>query len=156
MEEKEASVREVADVLSKKKPTAYTTVLTMFKILDKKGPVSHRTEGRAFIYSATISRSDARKHALENLLKQFFNGSPNVLAQHLTSEHDMDAEELRALQEKVDATHRLAEDRIPSQRPGTSKCIERRTRGRQSPLHPSWSYALIESGRSSPDHGPNA
>lgn len=101
---KEASVREVADELSKKKPVAYTTVLTMFKILDKKGLVSHRTEGRAFIYSAAISRSDARRQALENLMKQFFNGSPNVLAQHLISEHDMDPEELKALQEKVDAT----------------------------------------------------
>jgi len=101
---KEASVREVADELSKKKPVAYTTVLTMFKILDKKGLVSHRTEGRAFIYSPAISRSEARAHALENLLKQFFNGSPNVLAQHLLSEHEMDLAELEALQEKVAAT----------------------------------------------------
>ena len=100
---KEASVREVADELSKKKPVAYTTVLTMFKILDRKGLVSHRTEGRAFIYSPAISRSEARKHALENLLKQFFNGSPNVLAQHLLSEHDMDLAQIKALQEKVDA-----------------------------------------------------
>jgi BlaI family penicillinase repressor len=101
---KEASVREVADELSKKKPVAYTTVLTMFKILDKKGLVSHRTEGRAFIYSPAISRNEARSHALENLLRQFFNGSPNVLAQHLLSEHDMDLAELKALQEKIDAT----------------------------------------------------
>ncbi|HSX63142.1 MAG TPA: BlaI/MecI/CopY family transcriptional regulator [Pseudoxanthomonas sp.] len=99
---KEASVREVTDELSKKKPVAYTTVLTMFKILDKKGLVSHRTEGRAFIYSAAISRTEARRQALENLLKQFFNGSPNVLAQHLVNEHDMDVDELKALQEKVD------------------------------------------------------
>jgi BlaI family transcriptional regulator, penicillinase repressor len=99
---KEASVREVTDELSKKKPVAYTTVLTMFKILDKKGLVSHRTEGRAFIYSAAISRTEARTQALENLLKQFFNGSPNVLAQHLVNEHDMDVDELKALQEKVD------------------------------------------------------
>jgi BlaI family penicillinase repressor len=101
---KEASVREVADELSKKKPVAYTTVLTMFKILDKKGLVTHRTEGRAFIYSPAISRNEARSHALENLLRQFFNGSPNVLAQHLLSEHDMDLAELKALQEKIDAT----------------------------------------------------
>ena len=99
---KEASVREVTDELSKKKPVAYTTVLTMFKILDKKGLASHRTEGRAFIYSAAISRTEARRQALENLLKQFFNGSPDVLAQHLVNEHDMDLEELKALQEKVD------------------------------------------------------
>lgn len=100
---KEASVREVADELSEKKPVAYTTVLTMFKVLDKKGLVTHRVEGRAFIYSAAISRSDARKQALENLLKQFFNGSPQVLAQHLISEHDMDPDDLKALQAKIDA-----------------------------------------------------
>ena len=102
---KEASVREVADELSKKKPVAYTTVLTMFKILGRKGLVSHRTEGRAFIYRPAITRSEARKQALESLLRQFFNGSPSVLAQHLLSEHDMDLAEIKALQEKVDATN---------------------------------------------------
>lgn len=100
---KEASVREVADELSKKKPLAYTTVLTMFRILDKKGLVTHRTEGRAFIYSAAISRSQARRQALEHLLAQFFNGSSSMLAQHLVSEHDVDIEELKALQQKVEA-----------------------------------------------------
>lgn len=100
---KEASVREVADELSKKKTVAYTTVLTMLKILDRKGLVSHRMEGRAFIYSPTISCNQARKQALENLLRQFFNGSPDILAQHLLNEHDMDLAEIKALQEKVDA-----------------------------------------------------
>lgn len=99
---KEASVREVADELSRSKPVAYTTVLTMFKVLDKKGLVHHRTEGRAFIYSAAISRSEARRQALENLLRSFFNDSPSVLAQHLIEEHDMDADELAALQKRVD------------------------------------------------------
>ena len=95
---KEASVRDVVEELSRKKPVAYTTVLTMFGILDKKGLVSHRTEGRAFIYRPAISRAEARRQALENLLRQFFNGSPDVLAQHLISEHDMDLTELKAIQ----------------------------------------------------------
>jgi BlaI family penicillinase repressor len=99
---KEASVREVADELSKKKPVAYTTVLTMFKVLDKKGLVYHRSEGRAFIYSAAISRGEARRQALENLLKSFFNDSPSVLAQHLIDEHDIDNDELQALRKRVD------------------------------------------------------
>ncbi|MDR6094727.1 BlaI/MecI/CopY family transcriptional regulator [Stenotrophomonas sp. SORGH_AS_0321] len=99
---KEASVREVADELSRSKPVAYTTVLTMFKVLDKKGLVHHRSEGRAFIYSAAISRGEARRQALENLLRSFFNDSPTVLAQHLIEEHDMDADELAALQKRVD------------------------------------------------------
>lgn len=100
---KHASVREVTDELSKSRPVAYTTVLTMLKILGNKGLVGHHAEGRAFIYHATISRSEARSKALQHLLAQFFNGSPKVLAQHLLNEHEVDMAELKALQAKVDA-----------------------------------------------------
>ena len=99
----EASVREVTDELSKYKSVAYTTVLTMFNTLSKKGFVTHRSEGRAFIYSAAITREQARKRALDHLLQQFFDGSPNILAQHLFSEHGVDQGELNALKRKVSA-----------------------------------------------------
>lgn len=99
----EASVREVADELSRHKPTAYTTVLTMFNVLAKKGFVTHRQEGRAFIYRAAISREQARKQALDHLLLQFFDGSPNLLAQHLLDRHDVDRTELKTLRDKVSA-----------------------------------------------------
>ncbi|MFC5570410.1 BlaI/MecI/CopY family transcriptional regulator [Lysobacter yangpyeongensis] len=99
----EASVREVTDELSRRKAVAYTTVLTMFATLGKKGFVTHRAEGRAFIYRAAITRELARKQALDHLLQQFFDGSPNVLAQHLLSEHDIEQTELKALQRKVSA-----------------------------------------------------
>lgn len=99
----EASVREVTDELSKQKSLAYTTVLTMFNTLSKKGFVTHRAEGRAFIYRAAITRELARKQALDHLLQQFFDGSPNVLAQHLLNEHAIDQAELKALQRRVSA-----------------------------------------------------
>lgn len=99
----EASVREVADELSRHKAVAYTTVLTMFSVLGKKGFVTHRQEGRAFIYRAAITRELARKQALDHLLQQFFDGSPNVLAQHLLSEHEIDQAEIKALKRKVSA-----------------------------------------------------
>lgn len=99
----EASVREVTDELARHKTVAYTTVLTMFNTLSKKGFVTHRPEGRAFIYRAAITRELARKQALDHLLQQFFDGSPNVLAQHLLSEHEIDQAELKALQRKVSA-----------------------------------------------------
>lgn len=99
----EATVREVADVLSAQKPVAYTTVLTMFGVLAKKGLVTHRTEGRAFVYRAAITREAARQQALQQLLRQFFDGSPNVLAQHLIREHEIDTAGLDALRSKLDA-----------------------------------------------------
>lgn len=100
---KEASVREVTDELAKRDPIAYTTVQTMLGVLAKKGLVSHRLEGRAFIYSAVISRKEALANALDHLLKQFFNGSPKVLAQHLISDQDIDAPELASLKRLVEA-----------------------------------------------------
>jgi predicted transcriptional regulator len=98
----EASVRDVADELTKQRPVAYTTVLTMFGILAKKGLVVHRQEGRAFIYRAKITREHARKQALDHLLQQFFDGSPNLLAQHLLGEDGVSRNELKALRDKVD------------------------------------------------------
>jgi predicted transcriptional regulator len=99
----EASVRDVADELSKHKPVAYTTALTMLGVLHKKGLVTHRPEGRAFIYRAAITRDEARTRALSELLAQFFDGSANVLAQHLVAEHEIDRAELDALRRRVDA-----------------------------------------------------
>jgi predicted transcriptional regulator len=98
-----ATAREVTNALSKTKAVAFTTVQTMLKILDDKGFVTHRSEGRAFIYRPAISRSQARNIALRQLLGQFFDGSPQALAQHLLEEHKLDLTELEALQARVDA-----------------------------------------------------
>jgi len=98
---KELSVREATEVLSLERPVAYTTVLTMFKILKEKGYVRHRKEGRAFIYHAIVDRTDARKSALSKLINQFFNGSPEVLAQHLLKENDLDLADLEAIRKDI-------------------------------------------------------
>ncbi len=98
---KELSVREATEVLSLERPVAYTTVLTMFKILKEKGYVRHRKEGRAFIYHAIINQTDARRSALSKLIDQFFNGSPEVLAQHLLEENDLDLTELDAMRQDI-------------------------------------------------------
>ncbi len=99
----EASVREVADTLSASKPVAYTTVLTMLGILNKKHLVEFRREGRAFIYRATVSRDEVRTQALDNLLRQFFDDSPEVLALHLVEKHALDTDDLARLQDRIAA-----------------------------------------------------
>lgn len=101
---REATVREVADELSNNSPVAYNTVLTILRIMEKKGFVTHAQYERAYIYRPAISRSEATAQALEQLLKQFFNGSPQVLAQHLI-ENESDMMELESLRRMVDAAH---------------------------------------------------
>jgi len=101
-QKEQASVREITDILSQEKSTAYTTVQTMCKILSDKGYVDFHKEGKAFIYSPIVSRNDARQGALTSLLNKFFGGSPEVLAQHLMQETDIEMDDLAALQKEID------------------------------------------------------
>ena len=98
----EVSVREIAEQLSKKKPTAYTTVQTMCKIMAEKGYAQFRKDGRAFLYSAKITEKDAQQSALKTLLNRFFGGSPQLLTQHLMDESDVDLDVLQQLQDQID------------------------------------------------------
>lgn len=102
----EGSVREVAERLSARKPVAYTTVLTMLGVLRRKGLVTHREEGRAFIYRPALTKDQVRERALHRLVSQLFDGSPETLALHLLERHDVDPDRLRALGEKVRAARR--------------------------------------------------
>lgn len=52
-----------------------TAVRTMLRILEDKGRLKHRKEGREFLYSATEPREVAGQSALSGVLKTFFNGS---------------------------------------------------------------------------------
>ena len=101
-QKEQASVREIADILSEKKTTAYTTVQTMCKILADKGYADFHKEGKAFIYTPKITQKDARKGALTSLLNKFFGGSPEVLAQHLMEETDIELDDLATLQKQID------------------------------------------------------
>ncbi len=98
----EASVREIADILSEGKPTAYTTVQTMCKILADKGYADFHKQGKAFIYTAKMTEKEARQGALTSMLNRFFGGSPEVLAQHLMQETDIELKDLEALQNQID------------------------------------------------------
>lgn len=98
----QASVREIADEFNKSKKTAYTSVQTMCKVLHSKGLVEFHKQGRAFVYTPTISRQQAQSNALSHLLNQFFSSSPQVLAEHLLQTDTLDESDLDALQAAID------------------------------------------------------
>ena len=98
----QASVREITDILNEEKTTAYTTVQTMCKILADKCYANFHKVGNAFIYTPKMSQKEARKGALTSLLNKFFGGSPEVLAQHLMQETDIELDDLAALQKEID------------------------------------------------------
>jgi BlaI family transcriptional regulator, penicillinase repressor len=66
----------VADVLAAlPDPPSYTSVRTMLRLLEEKGHLRHREEGRRFVYLPVVAAGTARRSALKNLLATFFNGS---------------------------------------------------------------------------------
>lgn len=97
----EASVREVADALEAK--VAYNTVLTLLGILKDKGVVTHRKEGRAFIYRALLSEAEAQSKAVDRLVQALFKGAPDALAAHLIKTADLDRDRLDALRRELDS-----------------------------------------------------
>lgn len=74
-----ATVKDVCHVLSKNKPTAYTTVLTLMSILEEKGVLLHMRKGRAYIYRSLLSRDQATRNQIRDLIARFFDGRPERL-----------------------------------------------------------------------------
>jgi BlaI family penicillinase repressor len=97
-----SSVKDIAAVLSQDSPVAYTTVQTLCRILLDKGHVQAEKQGKAFIYQATTVQQEARSQALQSLLKRFFGGSPELLAQHLLNDQPLATDLQAQLQAKID------------------------------------------------------
>jgi predicted transcriptional regulator len=58
-------------------------VRTLLRVLESKGYVTHDTQGKAFVYRASVARDKAQRHALRNVLARFFAGSAEDLVLRL-------------------------------------------------------------------------
>ena len=97
-----STVGAVVDAIAGRRAPAYNTVLTMMRILEKKGYVRHQKEGRAFVFEPLVDESHARQSALRYMLDRFFNNSPGTLVQSLLDhEHVTDAE-LQQLRDRIE------------------------------------------------------
>lgn len=96
-EQGECTVADVHTALLETHGLAPTTIATMLKKMEGKGVVSHRTEGRRFIYFATVSQASVTKTMVADLAERLFDGSAAALASHLIEEHEVDGRELEVL-----------------------------------------------------------
>ena len=100
----EATVADVVAALEQREGLAYSTVLTTMRILEQKGYVTHRQEGRAFVYRPVVDRKEARRSAVKHLLSRFFDDSPELLVLNIIDEERIDMAELGRLRKLVDAS----------------------------------------------------
>jgi predicted transcriptional regulator len=97
-----ATVGEVVDALKARPKPAYNTVLTLLRIMEKKGYVSHRKDGRAFIFLPKVDRADASRNALQTLVNRFFDGSHRLLMLNLLEDAQLSPEALKQLKERIE------------------------------------------------------
>ena len=98
----ESTVNDVVDALKARPKPAYNSVLTLLRIMEKKGYVAHRKDGRAFIFSPLIGRADASRSALKSLVNRFFEGSPRLLMLNLLKEEQLSPEALVQLKKRIE------------------------------------------------------
>lgn len=96
----DATVTEVRDRLGD--DLAYTSVLSVLRLLEQKGHVSHRTEGRAFRYYPLVAPEEAGRTLLDRILAKLYRGSPVRLLAHLVEETEISEDDLRTMREVVD------------------------------------------------------
>jgi BlaI family penicillinase repressor len=97
----EATTSEVHEALQAERGLAFTTIATMLRKMEDKGVVAHRAEGRQFIYRPTVTQAQVRHSMVGDLVQRLFDGDPRALVAHLVSEHEIDADELKQLRQRV-------------------------------------------------------
>lgn len=98
----EASVHDVRDRLSRPKELAYTTILTTLQKLEKAGWLTHRSEGKSYVYLPTRSRQQAGAGSVRRFLKQVFEGDAVAMFQHLIREGDLSEQDLREVRKMIE------------------------------------------------------
>jgi predicted transcriptional regulator len=96
-----ATVAQIVEAIPAQERPAYNTVQTMMKILERKGYVTHRAEGRAFVYESVVDRDAAARTALSHVMQRFFGGSPRALALNLIEGDQLTEDELDELERTI-------------------------------------------------------
>lgn len=104
--EGEATVNLVHSALLEERGLAPTTIATMLTKMEKRGVVTHRTEGRKFVYRAAVSEDDVQRSMVSDLKDKLFGGNVAALVSHLISEHEVDSQELAELKELIQEKER--------------------------------------------------
>ena len=93
----QATVRDVYQAILEKRKVAYTTVMTMMKILEQKGYLKKSQEERAYVYRAAQPKRQVIGAMVRDFINRVFNGSAEPLLVHLVEEHHLTQEDLEEI-----------------------------------------------------------
>jgi predicted transcriptional regulator len=97
-----ATVRDVYEVLLERRKIAYTTVMTMMKILENKGYLKKRRQDRAFIYRPAHPKNQVIGGMIREFIDRVFNGSAEPLLVHLVKSRHLSERDLQKIARMVE------------------------------------------------------
>ena len=108
----DSAVSDLVAAMPEGETLAYTSVLTTVRVLEQKGYVRHRQEGRAFVYSPCVEEREASRSEIRHTLQRFFGNSRERLLLSLLGDDEIDADELQRLREAI---AKAADDGVAAQ-----------------------------------------
>ncbi len=97
----DSAVNDLVADLPEGEALAYNSVLTTIRILEQKGYVEHRQEGRAFVYHPCVAEQDAGRSEVRHLMSRFFGNSRERLLLSLLGDDELSADELQRLKDAI-------------------------------------------------------
>ena len=107
-----ATVKEVCDAMSQKKVTAYTTILTLMGILEEKGALVHTRSGRAYVYKPLLSRQQATRNQVHDVLTRFFDGDPEKFIENVIENEVKEPQQLGSVKHLLDSRQDNQENQV--------------------------------------------
>jgi predicted transcriptional regulator len=98
-ERESTTVREIYEALLKKRKIAYTTVMTMMKILEEKKYLTKTLVERAYVYKPAQTKNHVIGGMVREFVNRVFNGAAEPLLVHLVEGHKLSAKDLKEIAE---------------------------------------------------------
>ena len=100
-ERESVTVRDVYEALLERRKVAYTTVMTMLKILEQKQYVKKNQTDRAYVYRAAQPKRQVVGDMVREFVNRVFNGSAEPLLMHLVEEEGLTEAEIARIARMV-------------------------------------------------------
>jgi BlaI family penicillinase repressor len=100
-EHRSATVRDVYEALLERRKVAYTTVMTMMKILEQKGYLNRKQVERAYVYRPAQPKNRVIGAMVRDFVNRVFNGSAEPLLVHLIEDRHLTADEIEEIRRLI-------------------------------------------------------
>ncbi|HEV2341600.1 MAG TPA: BlaI/MecI/CopY family transcriptional regulator [Candidatus Acidoferrales bacterium] len=97
-----STVRDIYEALLQRRKIAYTTVMTMMKILESKGHLKKRLLDRAYVYRPARRKEQVIGKMIREFMDRVFNGSAEPLLVHLVKSRRIREKDLQKIRRMIE------------------------------------------------------